>query len=250
MMRLKLESIAAALVAAGALVFATAAQASRVAVGEVGDDRFSATDVDAYFDEVSDADIFNSTTVPHASVCSNNDANTDVDWYSFTGFAGATVFLDVDCGLGATCDASSFDSTLSLFDSNGTLIAFGDDSIPADPGSAEDLESFVGALILPSTGAYYAAVSNYPRTPTSLESCSSLSSQTRPDGADSGYDTSGCTSGDDSFSTEGSYDTGDYRLHVSNSEPLPEPSGQLGLAAGGPLLGSLARRRLRSRDAR
>ncbi len=201
MRQAKIGSIAAALMVAGALGLASAARATLVEVGEVGDASFSATDVNGYFDEVSNSEIFNSTTVAHASVSSNNDATTDVDWYSFTGVAGATVFLDVDCG--GSCGLTSFDATLSLFDPNATLIAWGDDSAE-DPGTSSDLDSFVGAIILPSTGTYHVAVSNYPRNPSGIGGvCSLPSTLTRPDGSTTGgYATSGCTPGDDTFSRD------------------------------------------------
>lgn len=230
-------------VAATALVATATAlesHASLIAVGEVGDARASATNVDPYFDLLADANIFDSTTVAHASVSSTNDSVTDVDWYSFTGVAGATVFMDIDCGGGC---GVSVDTTLSLFDGTGTVIARGDDSSPPDPGSLNDTDSFVGAFILPGSGTYFVAVSNYDRFPAALSSCISFASLTRPDGFVAGGDAVfGCTPGDDSFSG-GLSSTGDYILHISNSLPIPEPSTLALLALG--LAGLDARGRIR-----
>jgi len=80
----KLASIAVFLTLATVLAVPAAANASLVTLGETGNTRASATNVDAYFDLATDANIFNSTTVPHASIHSTNDAINDVDWYSFT----------------------------------------------------------------------------------------------------------------------------------------------------------------------
>jgi pre-peptidase len=220
--------------AIAALAIASGAHASLIFVGEVGDARASATNVDAYFDLLPDEAIFDATTEAHASASSTNDAATDVDWYSFTGFAGASVFFDIDCGAGC---GDSVDTTLALFDGAGTLIAFGDDSYPLDPGTSDERDSFVGVYGLPTSGTYYVAVSNYDRFPAAISSCAFTAQMTRPDGAVAGGSAAfDCTPGDDSFSG-GLVGTGDYLLHISNSQPLPEPGTVPSIGLGLALLG-------------
>jgi hypothetical protein len=201
--------------------------AALIVVGEVGNARASSTNLDPYFDLLPDVSIFDSTTIAHASAVSDNNAFDDVDWYSFTGVAGATIFLDLDCG--STCGVS-FDPTLALFDGTGTLVAYSDDN-DLDVGTLNTQDPFVGVFILPSSGTYYAAVSNYDRLPDAIASCTSSSYLTRPDGFFGGIATDGCTPGDDSFSG-GFWPQGDYILHVSNSLPVPEPSALALVALG------------------
>jgi MYXO-CTERM domain-containing protein len=222
------------------LTIASGGRAALIVADEVGDARASATNVDAFFDLEPNADIFDSTTVAHASVFSTNDAVTDVDWYSFTGVEGASVFLDIDCGAGC---GDSVDTTVALFDGAGTLLAFGDDSSPLDPGTADDRDSFVGVYGLPGSGTYFIAVSNYDRFPAAIASCEFKTQMTRPDDALAGGSAVfGCTPGDDSF-TGGSSSTGEYTLHISNTQPVPEPSPSELRGAGLAALAALGLRR-------
>jgi hypothetical protein len=217
---------------------ATGSQASLIVAGEVGNARASATNLDAFFDLALDSNIFDSTTVAHASVSSTNGAADDVDWYAFTGVAGASIFLDIDCG--SACGVS-VDATLALFDDTGTVLAFGDDS-DLDPGTANIQDAFVGTFVLPASGTYYAAVSNFNRFPVAIYSCGSYAGLTRPDASPlGGFGGFGCTPGDDSFSG-GGFTVGDYVLHVSNSQvPEPSPLALIGLG----LVTLALRRRIR-----
>src|SRR5262245_54393506 len=82
------------------------------------------------FNLSADAQIENSTTIPHTSVTANNNHASVIDWFSFGALAGSTIHLDIDTdnwgGL--------FDSTLALWDSSGALMAQNDD-FAGDPGS-------------------------------------------------------------------------------------------------------------------
>jgi hypothetical protein len=221
--RTAFRSIAALLISAALLIPASVAEAAFTTAGEVGDTRASATSLNSFFDLTDDYNIFDPTTVRHASVYSANNATTDVDWYSFTGVAGAVVYLDIDCAYGFICGVPNFDPTLALFDGTGTLLAWGDNSDPEDLGTYYTLDSFIGAFTLPSTGTYYVAVSNYDRFPVARASCTSSAALTRPDGAvTGGFAVTGCTPGSDGFSG-GSYSGGTYTLHISHSQALVTP---------------------------
>ncbi len=206
---------------------------SLLIVGESGDDVGSAVNVDASFDLAFDADIFNSTTIPHVSISSDNNATTDVDWYSFSGIAGGTVDLDIDYADG---QGVSFDPILSLFNFGSTLLAYDDDS-PVDPGSTVPYDSFIGTYTLPYTGLYYAAVSNWNNFPTVGGATSAL---IRPDGQSGGTAVSFGTA--DFASGDGIYSTGDYVLHISVN-PVPEPSSLAILTALGLFAAAIRRQR-------
>ncbi len=101
--------------------------AQAVTVGEVeSNDSFAtAQSLDGLFDLTMNADIFNSTTVPHATVLGTNGSTRDVDYYSFSvSIAGSTGYFDIDCGFGC---GDSFDTTLHLFDNLHNLLGLNDD---------------------------------------------------------------------------------------------------------------------------
>jgi hypothetical protein len=87
------------------------------------------------FDLTENADIADSTTIPHASV--DGTGNDTFDYYSFTvpqqGTTSST--FDIDSTEGGSM--FGYDSYLRLFDSSGTVLAFSDDSA-VDAGSTED----------------------------------------------------------------------------------------------------------------
>ena len=179
-----------------------------VAVGESGDLRASAFNVNGYFSPNANPNVFGS--LPTATVHSQLGAHAnDVDWYAFTG-AGIAYF-DIDD------NPYTHDTTLALFDSSGTLLAYDDDSFPEDPGTEFGFDSFLGVYTLPSAGTYYLGVSRFANFPTAVSSASFFDFLTRPDGWDSGgFTTEGATPGDDSWDNNSSY-TGlvDYTLHIS-----------------------------------
>lgn len=199
------------------------AQASVIVVGEVGDTIGSATNVDGNFDLSFDADIYNSTTIGHVSIQSENNSFNDVDWYSFTGMAGNTVDLDIDYGWND--NTFTVDTTLHLFDSTGTVLAFSDDS-SLDPGSISGLDSFIGTYTLLSTGTYYAAVSNFSNFANGIIGFGNP--LFTPGGDVGGNQVKGAT-GDSSFTNSGAYDSGTYTLHISTGSgdvggEIPEPT--------------------------
>jgi len=213
---LVLSLMSSAVVALLLIVLAPAAALSAPhVVAESGDARASAFDLSPYFNTAADADIFNSTLTPHASVTTTADAFDDVDWFFFTALAGSTVDVDLDCG--AAC-GGFVDSVMALFDETGTLIAHGDDS-DLDPGSHEPLDSYIGTYTLPAFGTYYVAVSNFSNFSNAIDS-GTASALTRPDAASGGYSETGATIGDDAFTGTGGYSSGDYIVHVSVSLPV------------------------------
>ncbi len=180
-----------------------------------------AINVDGTFGLTSNTDIFNSTTVSHTTVQGVLAAGSNVvNWYSFTGVAGATVFFDHDDANGGTLR----DSTLALFRSDGEMIAVVDDTA-TDAGSSTGLNAFLGAFTLTASDTYYVGLAGYSNFPN-LAGCA-LNNLTRPDGSVSGgFDATGCTARDFGYSG-GSGNAGTYTLHISNSVPsgtVPEPA--------------------------
>jgi hypothetical protein len=81
----------------------------------------------------------------------------DVHYYSFFAPAGPAYF-DID---GVPVDAngnSLLDTNVALFNSKGTLLAWDDDSPPADPGSLSPSDAFLGVFTIPAAGTYVVAV--------------------------------------------------------------------------------------------
>ncbi len=76
--------------------------------------------------------------------------NSETDYYSFTAQAGTLINFQVLSEL-LTSPQGWFDTTLTVYDSNGNVIAYNDDSF-------QDLDSTIIDLTLPETGTYYAEV--------------------------------------------------------------------------------------------
>jgi hypothetical protein len=151
-----------AAVAAMVVVYGGVALATPVSEVEPNDSIAQAQNIDGSFSLDSDANITDSTTVPHATV--NGTGNDTYDYYSFrvpqAGVSTTGVF-DID---GAW---PSFDSVLWLYDSNGNLIADNDDldspdagSVSCDPGCDDEpytVDSYL-AYAFSSAGTYYIQV--------------------------------------------------------------------------------------------
>lgn len=199
--------------------------------------------MDGSFNLAANVNIFNSTTVAHTTVHGTVSTASPVNWYSFTGRAGATVYLDVDQA------NSAFDAVLALFRSSGELIAYSDDStsFPADPGSIGTLDSFIGSLLLTADDTCFLALSGRPKDPD-FSGCTNVTRLTRPDAVQEGaYSLSGCT--DRTFSMQGQvFGAGEYTLHLSNYDPvgvpLPLPGSAALLGLGMAALGWRQRRKL------
>lgn len=163
----------------------------------------------------------------------------DIDFFKFNGQAGWTLYADID-------GTTSLDSIISLFDSTGTLLAYGDDLFSLDPGSTSTTDAFLGSFVLPSTQTYYLAVSGFPQTPNGLSSATGFNPLFTPVGDPLvGAEVIGATAGDSSFPALNPANpilpvqNGSYTLHVS----VPEPTTALfGLALTG-AMGLMRRRR-------
>ena len=109
--------------------------------------------IDHFFTLNSDGNIFNSTTVPHAtlSVPIHTDPfefDQETSRYvSVQATAGATLTIDVDG------TAFPVDTRVAVYDSNGNLLASNDDFGSLDPGSQSTTDSLL-AFAVPSSGTY------------------------------------------------------------------------------------------------
>lgn len=158
----------------------------------------------------------------------------DLDFYSFqNSFAGTRLYLDIDN------DPETLDTIIAVFNSAGTLLAYGDDTDPVDPGSASSIDSLLGPLTLSQTGIYYIAVTSYPNYPNA----SLLASETIL--SLGGRLVTGAAIGDASFPASGIQPTESlgYTLNVTVAPAIPEPA-TFGLVGGALLaIGVKLRRR-------
>jgi PEP-CTERM motif-containing protein/pre-peptidase len=145
-----------ALVATAALAFAaTPAVAGFTAESEPNDTLATAQNLDPFFDLSADAEVTNSTTVPHADVRAGSAEQATYDWYSFTvAAAGTPGLFDIDHGM------PNVDAWLTLFDSGGIQLATQDDGFAFDPGSEGDIPGWDPFLnyTFASAGTYFVRV--------------------------------------------------------------------------------------------
>jgi len=192
--------------------------------------------------------VFNPPGFPTATIMGHGGGG-DVDFFSFSTALGGSVYFDIDNAV------FTFDPILSLFDGDGTLIAFDDDSFPADAlpeneGSESPLDSFLGVFNLPGPGTYYIAVSTFNNfADVTFVSGNTFSELTRPDGEFGGEAVIGAPEGISTFGTNGVDMGAAYRLHISLERPVvgvvPEPASLTlwGLAALGCAIGACRRRK-------
>ncbi|MCC6425242.1 MAG: PPC domain-containing protein [Phycisphaerales bacterium] len=135
----------------------------------------------------------------------------DIDFYRFNAAPGIAYF-DID---GATGD-----TYLSLFDADGTVIGASDDSFPADPGSASDLDSFLGIFAIPHAGVFYIAVSAAGNTPNAAFTGEDPIELFRPDGIFGGHAFLGADFADSSFAASGLQEGSPYTLHITIPTPM------------------------------
>ena len=109
--------------------------------------QFTAQSIDGRWSLTADPNIGDatntntSTTIPHVTVTGTGDGTAD--FFSFTvGSAGKKGIFDIDFG---TAGGVPLDSVITLYDSNGFILATNNDSLLAvlDPGSADVADSFL-----------------------------------------------------------------------------------------------------------
>ena len=136
---------------AGALLLSlsTASFAAETLETEPNNNQGSARNIDAFFSLDPDPNVYDPTSIPHATVIGSAGDGT-FDWFQFTvDSANSLATFDID---GAwNWDYTGFDSYLSLFDATGNLLASNDDWCGfggtacdnPDPGSVYGLDSFL-----------------------------------------------------------------------------------------------------------
>lgn len=231
-----------ALCVAASLALPTVAAATVVNEVEPNDSRATAQNLAGSFSADSVANIFNSTSVSHASVNGGNGSATDVDYYAITiANAGDSAFFDIDGAEGVGGNISNLHTALALFDAQGNLLAFNVSS-EVDPGSTApgsgttaDSDSFIGTYTFSKPGTYYIGVTNgvYYNTPASnyVSATGTLSgTMIRPDGQPGGERYAG-DSGPATLTALQGFSTGTYTLHVSvaQASSVPIPLTALGL---------------------
>lgn len=139
-----------------ALLGSFSTQAATVAVGDTARNniRARAFNLDAYFDKAVDANILNSTSVPHATAQVTTSSGTRFDWFSFTvANANTNVLLDVDNTTGG------LNTFLRLENAFGNLVATNNNSTSLDLGSSTLRDSFLN-VVLESAGLYRVRIAN------------------------------------------------------------------------------------------
>jgi hypothetical protein len=105
----------------------------------------------------SNANITNSTTVPHLSISGTGDGTAD--FYGFeVDTAGAVGTFDIDATTGG------LNSFIAIYDHHGTLLAFNDNFSPVDAGSGTTLDSFL-TFTFPAADDYIIGVGRSGGTP-------------------------------------------------------------------------------------
>lgn len=120
---------------------------------ENGDDsnssRATARNLDDAIGYRTDPKIEHSDTNPSVTITGTGDGNND--WFSFDVKTAGQITLDID---------GTLDSYIELYDANGNLLAFNDDS-SQDNGSTDLWQSFI-AYTVTTPGRYFVKVGTYP----------------------------------------------------------------------------------------
>ena len=137
--------------ALASLLLAGAAHATLI--GEIAtnhDTIATAQNVNGSFSTDADANILNSTTIPHVSIRGTGDGTWDMYRFSVS-TGGSTATFDIDYGM------YDLDSYLKLFAMDGTLLVQHDDGGATDPGSAHGWDSLLNYTFA-GAGDYVVAV--------------------------------------------------------------------------------------------
>ena len=100
---------------------------------------------------LSDANITNSTTTPHATI-NATAAGGGLEYYRVDATAGATAIFDID--------NSSIDTWIELVNSSGTVLANNDDGASLDAGSTSSTNSYL-TYTFTTAGTYYIRVGRW-----------------------------------------------------------------------------------------
>lgn len=147
--RCRILAAAALLLAVTGITAPTGALAQDVNEVEPNNSIGTAQNIDAYFSLASNANIQNSTTIPHVTIHGSAPAP---DFYSFTvTTANSQGTFDIDN------TAVTFDSQINIQDTGGNILAFNDDPATLDPGSTR-LEDSRLTYTFATPGTYYVRV--------------------------------------------------------------------------------------------
>ncbi|NND67733.1 MAG: hypothetical protein HKN19_09110 [Halioglobus sp.] len=163
------KKFAISLSAATLIGLSTAASALPVASNGSNNNLASAQSVNAFFDLSANAQIENSTLIPHVEITNTGGDNTfDYFWFSVSANGTDAVF-DVDCGsqtagspnTGCSDQDDPFDPFLDLLTPGGASLDFDDDDFTGDPGSENNnLDSLLRTTL--DSGDYVIRVSDWP----------------------------------------------------------------------------------------
>lgn len=120
----------------------------------------TAQNLDASFSSEFVADIYNSTTVPHATATRLFGGATQYDWFTFTAAAGKVITLDIDQGM------NDLDSYLRVYKVSDSSFVTSNDDSSGDPGSIHPFDSFL-SFLAPFSGLYAVEVAQWVHSPIS-----------------------------------------------------------------------------------